>query len=215
MTDLIAPIRAFLLCATPDAWVQDALARPELMLLDHANCELKAAQTAMGLIWKYGPAGDECPGTGALLNFTLMQKMSRLIREEMRHFEQVIAIMHKRKIAYEQLSASRYAAGMRKDVRTYEPARLVDVLIVGAIIEARSCERFDKIAPFLDDELKKFYLSLLKSEARHFQDYLALAKAVAPEPIDGRVAHFLAVDRTLVLSGDGEFRFHSGLLDTL
>ncbi len=213
MTDLIAPIRAFLLCATPDKWVQNALAQPELMLLDHANCELKAAQTAMGLIWKYGPEGEECPGTGSLLNFTLMQKMSRLIREEMRHFEQVIAIMHKRKIAYGQLSASRYAAGMRKDVRTFEPARLVDVLIVGAIIEARSCERFDKIAPYLDDEQKKFYLSLLKSESRHFQDYLTLAKAVAAEPIAPRVAHFLAVDQALVLSEDAEFRFHSGALD--
>lgn len=212
MTDLIAPIRAFLLCETPDTWVQNALARPELMLLDHANCELKAAQTAMGLIWKYGPEGGECPGTGALLNFTLMQKMSRLIREEMRHFEQVIALMDQRKITYEQLSASRYAAGMRKDVRTYEPARLIDVLIVGAIIEARSCERFYKLAPFLDEELQKFYLSLLKSESRHFQDYLALAKAVAAEPIQPRVAHFLAVDRELVLSEDAEFRFHSGVL---
>lgn len=210
MTDLIAPIRDFLLCETPDAWVQSALQNPELMLLDHANCELKAAQTAMGLIWKYGPEGEECPGTAGLLNFTMMQKMSRLIREEMRHFEQVIAIMHKRKIAYGQLSASRYAAGMRKDVRTYEPARLVDVLIVGAIIEARSCERFYKIAPFLDAELQKFYLSLLKSESRHFQDYLALAKAVAADPIAPRVAHFLAVDRDLVLASDGEFRFHSG-----
>jgi len=215
MTDLIAPIRAFLLCETPASWLQDALKHPELMLLDHANCELKAAQTAMGLIWKYGPEGGECPGTGALLNFTLMQKMSRLIREEMRHFEQVIAIMHTRKIAYEQLSASRYAAGMRKDVRTYEPARLVDVLIVGAIIEARSCERFYKIAPFLDEELQKFYLSLLKSESRHFQDYLALAKAVAPESIDARVNHFLEVDRSLVLSDDAEFRFHSGQLATV
>ena len=66
----------------------------------------------------------------------------------MRHFEQVIALMDQRKITYEQLSASRYAAGMRKDVRTYEPARLIDVLIVGAIIEARPCERFYKLAPF-------------------------------------------------------------------
>jgi tRNA 2-(methylsulfanyl)-N6-isopentenyladenosine37 hydroxylase len=212
MTSAINAIHSFLLCETPDTWVQQALASPELMLLDHANCELKAAQTAMGLIWKYGPEGEECPGAGPLLNFTLMLKMSRLIREEMRHFEQVIAIMQKRNIAYEQLTASRYAAGMRKEVRTFEPARLVDVLIVGAVIEARSCERFFKIAPFLDDELQKFYLSLLKSESRHFQDYLALAKAVAAGPIDERVAVFLAADRALVLSIDEEFRFHSGSL---
>ncbi|HEY6529352.1 MAG TPA: tRNA isopentenyl-2-thiomethyl-A-37 hydroxylase MiaE [Cellvibrionaceae bacterium] len=215
MTSSINAIHAFLLCETPDTWVQHALANPELMLLDHANCELKAAQTAMGLIWKYGPESEESPGTGSLLNFTLMLKMSRLIREEMRHFEQVIAIMQKRNIGYEQLSASRYAAGMRKEVRTFEPARLVDVLIVGAVIEARSCERFYKIAPFLDDELQKFYLSLLKSESRHFQDYLALAKAVAVEPIDERVAVFLAADRALVQSLDEEFRFHSGSLEAI
>ena len=64
----------------------------------------------------------------------------------------------------------------------------------------------------LDEELQKFYLSLLKSESRHFQDYLALAKAVTAEPIQPRVAHFLAVDRELVLSEDAEFRFHSGVL---
>lgn len=192
--------------------MQSALVNPEILLLDHANCELKAAQTAMGLIWKYGPEGGECPGTGSLLNFTLMHKMSRLIREEMRHFEQVIALMQKRGVAYEQLAASRYAAAMRKDVRTYEPARLVDVLIVGAIIEARSCERFAKIAPFLDDELQKFYLSLLKSESRHFQDYLKMAEIAAAAAIADRVAHFLAVDRDLVCSADGEFRFHSGVV---
>lgn len=208
----IHAIKNFLLCETPDAWVKSALEYPELLLLDHANCELKAAQTAMGLIWKYGPEGAECPGTGPLLNFTLMNKMSRLIREEMRHFEQVIALMQKRGIAYEQLAASRYAAGMRKDVRTFEPARLVDVLIVGAIIEARSCERFAKLAPFLDAELQKFYLSLLKSESRHFQDYLKMAEIAAAGPISDRVAHFLAVDQQLVCTSDAEFRFHSGVV---
>lgn len=215
MTSSMHAIHAFLLCETPDAWVHNALSHPELLLLDHANCELKAAQTAMGLIWKYGPEGGECPGTGPLVNFTLMHKMSRLIREEMRHFEQVITLMQKRGIAYVQLSASGYAAGMRKDVRTFEPARLVDVLIVGAIIEARSCERFYKLAPFLDEELQKFYLSLLKSESRHFQDYLEMAEIAAAGSIAERVAHFLAVDRNLVNSADQEFRFHSGIVEEL
>lgn len=203
-------IMDFLYCATPDAWVANALAQPELLLLDHANCELKAAQTAMGLIWKYGPEGGECPGTGALSNMQLMQKMSRLIREEMRHFEQVIDLMQARGISYEQIGASRYAAGIRKAIRTYEPAKLIDTLIVGAIIEARSCERFAKLAPHLDPVLQKFYLSLLKSESRHFKDYLALAAAVAVEPIEARVAVFLDADRQLVQDTDAEFRFHSG-----
>ena len=134
------------------------------MLIDHANCEKKAASTALSLINRYTD------------NFDLLNKMSRLAREEMRHFEQVIALMKRRNIAYEHVSASRYAAGLRELVRTKDPHKLVDVLIIGAFIEARSCERFAKLAPYLDEELEAFYQSLLKSEARHYQDYLRLAK---------------------------------------
>jgi tRNA-(ms[2]io[6]A)-hydroxylase len=100
---------------------------------------------------------------------------------------------------------------MRSIVRTYEPQRLVDVLIVGAFVEARSCERFAKLAPFLDDELEKFYSSLLKSEGRHYQDYLQLAQEYAGEPIDDRIAEFRAIEKELILSPDTEFRFHSGI----
>jgi tRNA-(ms[2]io[6]A)-hydroxylase len=96
-------------------------------------------------------------------------------------------------------------------VRKDDPGRLVDVLIVGAFIEARSCERFAKIAPHLDSELKPFYQSLLKSEARHYQDYLALAtKAAGNESIDQRIAVISACERRLIQDPDVEFRFHSG-----
>ncbi|WP_096085769.1 tRNA-(ms[2]io[6]A)-hydroxylase [Agaribacterium haliotis] len=193
-------IHAFLLCPTPDAWIDWAEGEPELMLIDHANCEKKAAGTALNLMYRY------------IDDFELLNKMSRLAREELRHFEQVIAIMQKRGISYKPVSASRYAAELRKPIRTFEPARLIDTLIVGAIIEARSCERFEKLAPKLDDELQKFYLSLLKSEARHFEDYLALAqKAAGDERIDERVQFFLELERSLVEAEDSEFRFHSGV----
>ncbi|SDK25015.1 tRNA-(ms[2]io[6]A)-hydroxylase [Microbulbifer yueqingensis] len=195
----LSAIHEFLLCPTPDAWVQAALAEPELMLVDHANCEKKAAGTALNLMFRY------------LDNFDLLNKMSRLAREELRHFEQVLAIMQKRGIAYPHVSASRYAAGLREQVRSAEPGRLVDTLICGAIIEARSCERFARIAPQLDEELQKFYLSLLRSEARHFRDYLTLARNAAGEDISGRVRELLEVERSLVESADGEFRFHSGV----
>ncbi|GAA6152956.1 tRNA-(ms[2]io[6]A)-hydroxylase [Pseudoteredinibacter isoporae] len=198
MTDL-TEIHNFLLCETPDAWIDQALEHQDLMLIDHANCEKKAAGTAMNLMYRY------------VSDFELLNKMSRLAREELRHFEQVIAIMEARGIEYPQIQASRYAAELRKPIRTHEPERLIDTLIVGAIIEARSCERFNKLAPKLDEELKKFYLSLLKSEARHYQDYLGLAKkAAAGESIDDRVALFLELDKELVQSKDSEFRFHSG-----
>ncbi len=193
-------IHQFLHCHTPDAWVEWACREPELMLIDHANCEKKAAGTALNLMYRY------------IDDFELLNKMSRLAREELRHFEQVIAIMEARGIEYRPVSASRYAAEMRKPVRTFEPARLVDTLIVGAIIEARSCERFEKLAPFLDDELQKFYRSLLKSEARHFEDYLKLAqKAAGEEAINARVQFFLELEASLVESGDDDFRFHSGV----
>jgi tRNA-(ms[2]io[6]A)-hydroxylase len=192
-------INQFLPCPTPDRWVENALENQSLMLIDHANCEKKAASTALSLINRYTD------------NFDLLNKMSRLAREEMRHFEQVIALMRRRNIAYEHVSASRYAAGLRELVRSKDPDKLVDVLIIGAFIEARSCERFAKLAPYLDEELEAFYQSLLKSEARHYQDYLRLAKTVAGDiSIEGRIAEIAQRERELVEQPDSEFRFHSG-----
>lgn len=214
----IPEIKDFLLCQTPDKWVVEAV-KPEnlpLLLADHANCEMKAAQTAQQLMWRYGVGrvGDPTENAESLNCFDLLNKMSRLAREELRHFEQVIAIMESRSMAYPMVSAGRYAAGMRKALRKEEPGKLVDTLIIGAIIEARSCERFEKIAPMLDAELKKFYRSLLKSEARHFQDYLALASQVVGEAeVTARAAVFLSADKELIEGVDNEFRFHSGMPD--
>ena len=197
---LMQAINDFLLCQTPDSWVAKAVQEQEILLVDHANCEKKAASTAMNLMYRY------------IDNFDLLHKMSRLAREELRHFEQVIEFMEKRGITYDAtINAGRYAAKMRKPVRTFEPAKLVDTLIVGAIIEARSCERFAKLAPHLDEELQKFYLSLLKSESRHFMDYLNLAREAAGEDIEERVQLFLALEKELIESTDEDFRFHSGV----
>lgn len=198
---MLQAIEEFLLCRTPDAWIQQALQYPDILLIDHANCEKKAASTALNLMYRY------------VDNFELLNKMSRLAREELRHFEQVLAIMQRRKIPYRHITASRYAAELRQHVRSADPEKLVDTLIVGAIIEARSCERFASLAPHLDDELQKFYESLLKSEARHFQDYLSLAKkAAGGQSIDERVRFFLELERELVEAPDAEFRFHSGVI---
>jgi len=192
-------IKQFLPCETPQAWIDVALTQQPLMLIDHAHCEKKAASTAMTLMFRYVDRPD------------LLHKMSRLAREELIHFEQVLALMESRDIEYVHLSASRYAAGLRKIVATHEPQRLVDVLIIGAFVEARSCERFAKLAPYLDEELEKFYKSLLKSEGRHYQDYLALAQEYAAEPIDERIAAFRVLEKELILADDTEFRFHSGV----
>ena len=198
---LLAPVEAFLPCATPDSWLTEALQphREAILLIDHANCEKKAAATALSLMHRYVEQGG------------LLDKMSRLAREELRHFEQVLKLMRSREIEYVPLSASRYAQGLHKGVRKQEPGRLVDTLIVGALIEARSCERFARLAPSLEPDLKAFYESLLKSEARHFNDYLALAKPLCDaSEFDRRLAHFRDLEAALVLSADAEFRFHSG-----
>mgnify|MGYP000706922849 CR=1 FL=1 len=143
----------------------------------------------------------------------LIDKMVLLIKEELHHFYQVLEIMVNRNIPFDGITAGRYAKGMMKHVTTYEPNALVDKLIIGAYIEARSCERFAKLAPHLDDELNKFYVSLLRSEARHYQDYLALAKQVAGEKvnINERITHFGKVEAELIATPDEDFKFHSGI----
>ena len=192
-------IKQFLPCETPQAWIDVALKQQPLMLIDHAHCEKKAASTAMTMMFRYVDRPE------------LLKKMSRLAREELIHFEQVLALMEERGIEYVHLTAARYVAGLRTIVKTYEPQRLVDILIIGAFVEARSCERFAKIAPFLDPELERFYRSLLKSEGRHYQDYLQLAEEYADGPIDERIEEFRALEKELILSDDTEFRFHSGV----
>lgn len=195
---ILEEIHAFLHCRTPGAWVETALEQQALLLIDHANCEKKAASTALSLMYRYVDSME------------LLHLMSRLAREELRHFEQVLDIMAAREITYRQISASRYAAGLREMVRPQEPGRLVDTLIVGAFIEARSCERFARIAPLLDAELSKFYHSLLRSEGRHYRDYLDLARSAAGGDISERIAVIGERERALIEAPDQEFRFHSG-----
>lgn len=196
----LEPLRDFLPCATPAGWVAAAVEDVELLLLDHANCEKKAAATAMGLMHRYPE------------NAQLVNKMSRLAREELRHFEQVGKIMAQRSVEFRSVSASRYASQLHGEIRKKDPGRLVDTLLVGALIEARSCERFAALVPHLDAELGKFYASLLKSEARHFMDYLKLAGTMAAETeLAERLAVFSALEQELIESPDRELRFHSGV----
>ena len=140
----------------------------------------------------------------------LIDKMVMLIKEELHHFYQVLEIMHELGFEYKSVTSSRYANGLLRHVRTYEPEKLVDKLICGAYIEARSCERFAKLAPFVSEDLGKFYVSLLRSEARHFEDYLTLAGQISDTDITERVAHFGHVEKSLIESDDKELRFHSG-----
>ncbi len=197
-----AAVRDFLTTPTPDAWVSAASTKIPEMLLDHANCELKAASTALGFLYRY-------PERTALA-----QRMSRLAREELRHFEQVRKIMESLDVPFERLTASRYAGGLRDAVRDEEPYKLLDMLLIGALIEARSCERFAKVAPVLPAELAKFYKGLLASEARHFEHYIAFARSecgVDDAEIDARLDALKTLEAELIDAPDAEFRFHSGV----
>lgn len=205
--ELMKPVLAFLGCQTPKAWLDEAINNLDILMQDHANCEKKAASTAMNLMFRYSFFPD------------LQVKLAQLVREEMLHYEQVLELMAKRGQKWDGLSAGRYAGGLRKEIRTYEPEALIDVLVVGAFVEARSCERFHALAPRVDEELGRYYRYLLKSESRHFEDYLALALDVAKtakmknpkEDIQQRIEHIREVEKNLILTPDDTFRFHSGV----
>ena len=201
-TDVPPVIAAFIDTPTPDQWIQEACRRLPELLLDHANCELKAASTALGFIYRY-------PERSGLAN-----RMSRLAREELRHFEQVRKHLDAMNVPFEHVSASRYAGELRKAVRQGEPQKLLDMLIVGAHIEARSCERFAVLVPHLPADLAKFYNGLLNSEARHFEHYLQFAKKECPvttEEFDERLVSLKSLEAELISTPDDKFRFHSGV----
>ncbi|MCF6767788.1 tRNA-(ms[2]io[6]A)-hydroxylase [Thiotrichales bacterium 19S11-10] len=189
----------FLPCQTPKAWVDMALDNQDILLIDHANCEKKAASSALSLMYRYQDKLD------------LALRMSKIAREELVHYEQVVAILSQRKITYRYVSSSRYAQGLRELVSKEEPQKLIDILIVGALIEARSCERFNQVAPYLDDTLKKFYRGLLASECRHYSIYLDFAREYAKGDISKRVETFKLKEKELILSEDENFHFHSGI----
>jgi len=195
-------IAAFFDTLTPEEWVREAVGRIPELLHDHANCELKAASTALGFIYRYPEKA------------LLAHQMSRLAREELRHFEQVRKILSGMDVPFEHVSASRYAGTLRRTVRDKEPERLMDMLIVGALIEARSCERFAALVPHLPEELGKFYGGLLASEARHFEHYLEFARqecCVEKSIFDDRLGELKVIEAELISSPDPQFRFHSGV----
>jgi tRNA-(ms[2]io[6]A)-hydroxylase len=195
-------IAQFLDVETPDEWVDVAVEKLPELLLDHANCELKAASTAMGFLYRY-------PQRTALA-----QRMSRLAREELRHFEQVRGLMADMEIPFERTSASRYAGSLRSAMYQDEPRKLLDLLLVGAIIEARSCERFARLAPRLPATLGRFYAGLLAAEARHFEQYVEFARSecgVDDVSVDARLAQLKRLESGLILDDDPQFRFHSGV----
>ena len=188
-----------LLVPTPERWFNYAASHWQELLVDHANCEKKAASTALSLIFTYPEDMD------------LTERLSRLAREELRHFEQVQRLMQQLKVPFVRLSPSRYGESLRKVIHREEPARLLDILLCGALIEARSCERFMGLIPRLSEPLSGFYAGLAASEARHHQLYLRLAEQRYAGQWQARLEYLRGVEAELITTVDSQFRFHSGV----
>lgn len=192
------PMGSILRAPTPEAWVSAAVERWREMLVDHANCEKKAASTALALIFAYPE------------DHALTMALSRLAREELRHFEQVQKMMLTLGVGFERQQPGRYASGLRSVIRTSEPGRKLDLLLSGALIEARSSERFRLLSGRLQRPLGDFYATLERSEARHFELYVNLARAEEPEQWQGRLGALAEREAQLATEADPVFRFHSG-----
>ena len=202
MTQGTAPFTHPLLrVATPAGWIDKACASPEVLLIDHANCEKKAASTALALMFAYAE------------DLELTDKMSRLAREELRHYEQVAKLIRSLGVVPQRLAPGRYAERMRRLVAKTEPQREVDLMICGAFIEARSCERFAALAQAIAAPLSDLFQGLHNAEARHYRVYLDLARRAAKRAgvgFDARVEQFAVLEAELITEPDPLFRFHSG-----
>ncbi len=188
--------------ATPPEWIAAACAAPQVLLIDHANCEKKAASTALSLMFAYAE------------DLELGGQMSRLAREELRHFEQVARLMKVLHVVPQRLAPGRYAQRLRRLVARAEPGREVDLMICGAFIEARSCERFAVLAPAIGGAAGELFDGLHGAEARHYHLYLGLARRAAARAgiaLQERVSAFAACEAGLITSPDAVFRFHSGV----
>ncbi|MFS8783218.1 tRNA-(ms[2]io[6]A)-hydroxylase [Synechococcus sp. R5-16] len=184
---------------TSEDWIEQATRHIDLVLLDHANCEKKAAGNALSLLFRY-PA-----------NGRLVETLSPLAREELQHFERVHRHLQRLGIPIKPLSAAPYAGRLNQHLRRSEPEHLLDTLLVAAIIEARSHERLGLLgihAP--DPELRQFYLWLAAAEERHWQLYLDLALEQFPaDQVQERLDTLLQVEAEILSSLHPEPRVHS------
>lgn len=187
-----------LLAPTPVEWVEAAVVRWEELLLDHASCEKKAASTALALMFTYP---EDRP---------LSAMLSRLAREELRHFEQVQSLIQALGVQFRRQTPGRYAAGLRVVLRTADPGRKLDLLLAAALIEARSSERFRLLAPRLPGAIGTLYAQLERSETRHFEHYVEFARLVPQGQWRARLEVLATREAELATSPDREFRFHSG-----
>ena len=189
---------------TEDRWLAQVDAHLEEMLIDHAHCEKKAAGTALNLIFAY------------VENLDLCREMTVIVNEELEHFHLVIELLKRRGVRFRRLKPGQYGRKLNDLVRKQEPARAVDRLLVAGLIEARSCERFKRLAdhvgnqPVPDQELADFYHGLFESEARHHSTYTRLAMDFAAEKeVLERLDQLASWEAEIIAPGEDLPRMHS------
>jgi tRNA-(ms[2]io[6]A)-hydroxylase len=184
---------------TPERWLSQVEKHLDLLLIDHAHCEKKAAGVAMNLLFSYVEHSE------------LTRAMTEIVQEELDHFHQVRAILDRRGVRFYKLSPSSYGPKLHELVSKQEPQRAVDRLLVAALIEARSCERFGLLRDRLADrELADFYGSLFESEARHHSTYVRLAKDfMDEESVRERLAELARAEGEIIAAGEDHPRMHS------
>ncbi len=193
------PSIKFLEQPTSEAWIEQAIAHLDTILLDHSHCERKAAANALNLMCRY-------PSDGPLL-----RELTRLAEEELDHFRQVNEILEERGIPLAPLNAPPYASQLKRQLRHNEPERKLDLLLVSGLIEARSHERLGLLATHLPEPpLAEFYRSLMASEARHYGIFWLLANNEFPRDVVNRRLRELAqVESDILASLHTEPRIHS------
>ena len=182
-----------------ERWLSQVDQHLNEILIDHAHCEQKAASTAMDLMFDYVENDDLC------------REMSEIVREELEHFQLVRDLLKQRGVRFYRLKPGPYGRKLKELVRRLEPHRAVDRLLVGALIEARSCERFVLLRDHLqDDQLKAFYGSLYESEARHHATYVRLARHFASDSdVNTRLQELAIAEAAIIAEGCELPRVHS------
>jgi len=184
---------------TAQRWLEQVDRSLEEILIDHAHCEHKAAATAMSLIGSY------------IENAELCREMTVIVNEELEHFQMVLDLLSRRGIKFGRQRPGHYGAELKSLVRSGEPDRAVDRLLIAGLIEARSCERFQLLAEHVQDtELSQFYASLFESEARHHTTYVRLAKQFANQhAVKQRLNELALVEAEIIGRGNPLPRMHS------
>lgn len=175
---------------TDPRWVNIAEKNIGEILIDHAYCEQKAASNGISLIVKYPD------------KLKLVEEMTALVAEEWSHFERVMEELKKRGYTLGPNRNDEYVAELTKHIRKGDTRerQLMDKLLVSALVEARSCERFKLLWKNIPDpELQKFYYELMVSEAGHYTSFVKLAKEYMPaEVVEARFQELLKVEADII-----------------